>query len=77
MTKLAAIQSAIRKLSPRDRTELRRWVLAANDEGLDLDTDSPGLESELLKVAEEPFAAYSREEIRSVCERVAREVRRK
>ena len=76
MTRLTEIQSAIRRLPSHERTELRRWVLAHGDEAIDVETDSVELESELLKVVEEPFAAYSMEEIRSVCERVAREVRR-
>jgi hypothetical protein len=76
MTRLTEIQSAIRRLPSRERTELRRWVLAHGDELIDVETDSAELESELLKVVEEPFAAYSKDEIRSVCERVAREVRR-
>jgi hypothetical protein len=75
-TTLTDIHTAIRRLPSHERTELRRWVLAHGYEAIDAETDSVELESELLKVGEEPFAGYSKEEIRTVCERVAREVRR-
>lgn len=76
MTKLAEIQSAIRRLPAHERAELRHWVLARGDEPVDPELDSAELETELLRVAEEPFASYSRDEVHAVCEQVARELRR-
>lgn len=42
---------------------------------LNLEEDSPELETELLKAADGPFTAYSSEEMRTACERVVREKR--
>jgi hypothetical protein len=63
-------------LPAQERAELRHWVLAHGEETVDTELDSPELETELLSVAEESFAAYSRDEVRAVCERVASELRR-
>ena len=51
-------------------------MLAYGEEAVDPELDSAELETELLSVAEESFAAYSHDEVRAVCERVARELRR-
>ena len=76
MTKLAEIQSAILRLPPLERAELRAWLLARVPAEIDVETDNPELETELLKVAEEPFTPWSRDEIHAVCTRVVREMRR-
>ncbi len=44
---------------------------------LDLETDNPELEAELLKAVDGPFTPYSSQEMRSVGERVIREKRGK
>jgi hypothetical protein len=40
---------------------------------LDLDTDNPELEAELLKGMEGPFTPYSSQEMRSIGERIIKE----
>jgi putative SOS response-associated peptidase YedK len=40
---------------------------------LDLETDNPELEAELLKSIEGPFTSYSSEELRSIGERIVKE----
>jgi hypothetical protein len=42
---------------------------------LDLEEDSPELEAELLKAANGPFTPYSSDEMRAMCEKIAREKR--
>jgi hypothetical protein len=44
---------------------------------LDLETDSPELEAELLKAMEGPLTPYSSEEMRSIGERIIEEKRGK
>lgn len=44
---------------------------------LDLETDNPELEAELLKGMQGPFTTYSSQEMRSVGERIIREKRGK
>ena len=43
---------------------------------LDLDEDSPELAAELMKAANGPFTPFKPEDLRAVCERVAREKHR-
>jgi hypothetical protein len=40
---------------------------------LDLETDNPELEAELLKAVDGPFTPYSSEEMRSIGERIIKE----
>ncbi len=42
---------------------------------LDLEEDSPALETELLKAANGPFKPYSKEEMRTACEQAVQERR--
>ena len=42
-------------------------------EPLDLETDNPELEAELLKAIDGPFTPYSSEEMRSIGERIIQE----
>ena len=44
---------------------------------LDLETDNPELETELLKAIDGPFTPYSSEEMRSIGERIVKQKRRK
>jgi len=43
---------------------------------LDLETDNPELEAELLKAIDGPFTPYSSEEMRDIGERIIREKQR-
>ncbi len=52
-----------------------RRVTLAPSCGLDLEEDSPELESELLKAANGPFTPYSSEEMRAACDKIVREKR--
>ena len=76
MTTLAEIRTAILRLPPLERAELQAWLAARAPRIGDGETDSPELEAELLQVAEDSFIPYSGEELRSVCARVVREIRR-
>jgi len=44
---------------------------------LDLETDNPELEAELLKAVDGPFTPYSSEEMRSIGKRIIKEKRAK
>ncbi len=68
MTKLAEIQEAILGLDPKEQQALRAWL---DRVPLDLDEDTPELESELLRTVEEPMSPYSPQTMRAICERVA------
>lgn len=74
MTKLAEIQEAILGLDPKEQQALWAWMDRA---ALDLDEDTPELESELLRAADEPMSPYSSQTMRAICERVAAEMSRK
>lgn len=76
MTTLAEIRSAILRLPPLERAELKAWLLAQVPGVVDPEVDSPELEAELLRAVEEPQRPYGREELREVCTRVVRELRR-
>lgn len=73
MTKLAEIQGAILRLDMQEQRALCQWLDQA---ALDLEQDSPELEAALLQAVEEPFAPYSAKDMRAICERVAKEMRR-
>ena len=73
MTKLVEIQEAILRLDVQDQRSLCEWLDHA---ALDLEQDSPELESALLQAVEEPMSPYSPETMRAICERVAVEMRR-
>lgn len=72
MTKLAEIQEAILGLGPQEQQALWAWLDRA---ALDLEKDTPELEAELLQAVKEPFAPYSPQTMRAICERVAAEMR--
>lgn len=76
MTTLAEIRSAILRLPPLERAELKAWWLAQAPGSVDPELDSPELEAELLCAIEEPPRPYHHEELREVCTRVVRELRR-
>jgi len=76
MTTLAEIRSAILSLPPLERAELKAWLLAQAPGSIAPEVDSPELEAELLRAVEEPQRPYHRDELRDVCTRVVRELRR-
>jgi len=76
MTTLAEIRSAILRLPPLERAELKAWLLAQAPGVVDPEVDSLELEAELLRAVEEPQRPYCHEELRDVCTRVVRELRR-
>ena len=76
MTTLAEIRSAILRLPPLERAALKAWLLAQAPGSVDPEADSPELEAELLRAVEEPQRPYNREELRDICTRVVRELRR-
>lgn len=59
-------------LSPPQRAELER-LLRQSPGVIDPETDSPELESELLKAIDGPYTPYSPEEARAIVERIIRE----
>ena len=56
-------------------TDGEKQVWLDTHKPLDLETDNPELEAELLKGIEGPFAPYSSQEMRSIGERIIREKR--
>jgi hypothetical protein len=58
-------------------TDGEKQVWLDTQKPLDLETDNPGLEAELLKGIEGPFTPYSAQEMRSIGERVIKEKRGK
>ncbi len=74
MTTLAEIRSAILRLPPTERAELKAWIQAQPHGKIDPELDSPELETELLQAVEEPQRPYGHQELREVCSRVAREL---
>lgn len=76
------IESAIDALSFAERAELECLLDAAPGipyppGGLDLEVDSPELEAELLKSANQPHEPFKPEELRAMCEQLAVELRGK
>jgi hypothetical protein len=58
-------------------TDGEKQVWLDTQEPLDLETDNPELEAELLKAIEGPFTPYSPQEMRSIGERIIKEKRDK
>jgi hypothetical protein len=58
-------------------TDGDRQVWLDTEKPLELETDNPELEAELLKAINGPFTPYSSEEMRSIGERVVRKKRAK
>lgn len=54
-------------------TDGERQVWLDTQKPLDLESDNPELEAELLKAIEGPFTPYSSEEMRSIGERIIKE----
>ena len=54
-------------------TDGGRQVWLDTRKPLDLETDNPELEAELLKAVDGPFTPYSPEEMRSIGERIIKE----
>lgn len=80
MSTVLEIKSAIDALPLAERIDLVQMLNRDNliphpPGGLDLEVDSPELEAELLKAASQPSEPYSAEEMRSMCEQLATELR--
>lgn len=54
-------------------TDGEKQVWLDTQKPLDLETDNPELEAELLKAIDGPFSPYSPEEMRSIGERIVKE----
>jgi hypothetical protein len=54
-------------------TDGEKQVWLDTQKPLDLETDSPELEAELLKAIDGPFTPYSSKEMRSIGERIIKE----
>ena len=74
MSTVQEIKAAIETLSSAERAELER-LLRESRPPIDPEVDSPELEAELLKAANEPFTPFSPEDLRDACEQVARKKR--
>jgi hypothetical protein len=80
MSTVLEIKAAIDALPLAERIDLVQ-MLNANTRiphppgGLDLEVDSPELEAELLKAANQPSVPYSAREMREMCEQLAVELR--
>lgn len=80
MRTVLEIKSAIDALPLAERIDLVQLLNRDNliphpPGGMDLEVDSPELEVELLKAANQPSEPYSAEEMRSMCEKLATELR--
>jgi len=80
MSTVLEIKSAIDALSFAERAELERLLDAdcgiPHPPGeLHLEVDSPELEAELLKAADQPSVPYSAQEMREMCEQLAIKLR--
>lgn len=58
-------------------TDGEKQVWLDTNRPLDLEEDSPELESEMLKAASGPFTPYASEEMRAIVERIIREESRR
>ena len=58
-------------------TDGEKQVWLDTHKPLDLDTDNPELEAELLKSIDGPFTPYSSQEMRAIGERIIREKQRR
>jgi hypothetical protein len=72
MTKLSAVQEAILQLDHEEQARLRIWL---DEKALDLEEDSPELETELLKAVQGPHAPLVKADLEAVAERALRENR--
>jgi hypothetical protein len=72
MTKLSAVQAAIRQLDHEEQARLRIWL---DEKALDLEEDSPELETELLKAVQGRHSPLSKADLEAVAERALRENR--
>ena len=72
MTKLSAVQEAILKLDHEEQARLRIWL---DEKALDLEEDSPELETELLKAVQGPHSPFIKADLEAVAERALRENR--
>jgi hypothetical protein len=68
------IKAAIETLSPAERAELEQFLRQSHPP-LDPNVDSPELEAELLKAADGPFTPFVPEDLRQICEEIARKKR--
>jgi hypothetical protein len=69
MTKLAEIQEAIRSLPAREQDVLRVWL---DEAPLDVDRNSPKLETELLKAVRGPHGPLNKAEFEAIASKVER-----
>ena len=69
MTKLSAVQEAILQLDHEEQARLRIWL---DEKALDLEEDSPELETELLKAVQGPHAPLIKADLEAVAERALR-----
>ena len=72
MTKLAAVQEAILQLDHEEQAQLRIWL---DEKALDLEEDSPELETELLKAVQGPHSLLCKADLEAVAERALRDDR--
>jgi hypothetical protein len=72
MTKLSAVQEAILQLDHEEQARLRIWL---DEKALDLEEDSPELETELLKAVQGSHSPLSKADLEAVAERALRENR--
>ncbi|MBI4625869.1 MAG: hypothetical protein HY736_21940 [Verrucomicrobia bacterium] len=72
MTKLAEVQEAILQLDHDEQERLRIWL---DEKVLDLEEDSPELETELLKAVQGPHSPLGKADLEAVAERALREHR--
>ncbi|KAF0176764.1 MAG: hypothetical protein FD161_2881 [Limisphaerales bacterium] len=76
MRTVLEIKSAIDALPLAERIDLVQMLNRENliphpPDGLDLEVDSPALEAELLKAANQPSVPYSAREMREMCGELA------
>ena len=72
MTRLSAVQEAILLLDHEEQARLRIWL---DEKALDLEEDSPELETELLKAVQGPHSPLIKADLEAVAERALRENR--
>ena len=80
MSTVLEIKAAIDALPLAERIDLIQMLntdtrIPHPPGGLDLEVDSPELEAELLKAANQPSVPYSAREMREMCEQLAAELR--
>lgn len=82
MSTVLEIKAAIDALPLAERIDLVQLLNGDNliphpPGGLDLEVDSPELEAELLKAANQPHEPFEPEDLRAACEEVVRQRRGK